>query len=37
METTIVYWADIWDNGKENGNCRDYRGSYRGSIGVILR
>ena len=20
METTIVYWGYIWDNGKENGN-----------------
>ena len=28
METTIVYW----DNGKENGNYRDYIGY----IGVIL-
>ena len=24
-----------WDNGKENGNYRDYRG-YKGIIGVIL-
>ena len=26
MEATIVYWVYIGDNGKSNGNYRDYRG-----------
>ena len=27
METTIVYWGYIGDNGKENGNYSGYWGS----------
>ena len=37
METTIVCW-DVFglfmDNGKENGNYRDYRGLYRELWGI---
>ena len=31
----VVILGLYWDNGKENGNYRDYRG-YKGIIGVIL-
>ena len=35
----MVYWGYILglyrDNGKEAGNSRDFRGLYRGYIGVI--
>ena len=29
METTIVYWSYIGDNGKESGKYRDYWGYIR--------
>ena len=39
METTIVcrgiyrvILGFYWDNGKENGNYRDYRGMFLGSL-----
>ena len=44
METTgiigyiVVIWGLYWDNGKENGNYRDYRvyiGLYWGYIGGL--
>ena len=30
METAIVYWEYIGDNGKENGNYCSILGVYRG-------
>ena len=30
METTIVYWGYIGDNGKEDGNNYSILGVYRG-------
>ena len=45
METTIMGYIGgyirvilglCWDNEKENGNSRDYRGLYRGYIGYII-
>ena len=33
--TIGVILGIYWDNGKENGNYRDYRGLYRGYMGII--
>ena len=30
METTVVYWGYIADNGKQNGNYYSILGLYRG-------
>ena len=32
LQRIFVIWGSFWDNGKENGNYRDYRGN----IGIII-